>query len=288
MEKYFENITIVLISHNSYEMVTNFIKNLSNNIKIIVIDNSKDLKLKKELENKKNVCLKFMENKGYGSAINFARKLVKTKFFFVFSPDIKLIDDKFLKNFVEKMVSINEFAALGPRFLDVTEKSHKQSDPSKEIGQVESISGASMLFDTRTFDEIGGFDENIFLFFEDSDFSKRARKKGYKFYQINSAKVNHLRGVGDNVGVVKIKSNEQIKKLENLYSWHFIWSKYYFLNKHYGKIVSLIVFFPILIRVLFRICFYYLIKNNSKKEKYKSRLSGFVNSFKGNKSSKRM
>ena len=190
MEKYFKNITIVLISHNSYEMITNFIKNLSNKIKIIVIDNSKDLRLRKELEKNKNVHFEFMENKGYGSAINFARKLVKTKFFFVFSPDIKLIDDKFLKNFVEKMSSINEFAALGPRFLDVT-----------EIGQVESISGASMLFDTRTFDKIGGFDENIFLFFEDSDFSKRAKKKGYKFYQINSAKVNHLRGIGDNIGV---------------------------------------------------------------------------------------
>ena len=186
------------------------------------------------------------------------------------------------------MSSINEFAALGPRFLDVTEKSHKQSDPNKEIGQVESISGASMLFDTRTFDKIGGFDENIFLFFEDSDFSKRAKKKGYKFYQINSAKVNHLRGIGDNIGVVKIQNNEQINKLENLYSWHFIWSKYYFFNKHYGTTVSLIVFFPILIRVLFRICFYYLTKNRLKKEKYKSRLSGFISSFKGNKSSKRL
>ena len=288
MENYFKNITIVLISHNSYEMITNFIKNLSNKIRIIVIDNSKDLKLKNELEKNKNVHFEFMENKGYGSAINFARKLVKTKFFFVFSPDIKLIDDKFLKNFVEKMSSINEFAALGPRFLDVTEKSHKQSDPNKEIGQVESISGASMLFDTRTFDKIGGFDENIFLFFEDSDFSKRAKKKGYKFYQINSAKVNHLRGVGNNMGVVKIKSDEQINKLENLYSWHFIWSKYYFFNKHYGTTVSLIVFFPILIRVLFRICFYYLTKNRLKKEKYKSRLSGFISSFKGNKSSKRL
>ena len=288
MEKYFENITIVLISHNSYEMITNFIKNLSNKIKIIVIDNSKDLKLRKELEKNKNVHFEFMENKGYGAAINFARKLVKTKFFFIFSPDIKLIDDKFLKNFVIKMSSISEFAALGPRFLNVTEKSHKQSDPNKEIGRVESISGASMFFDTRTFDEIGGFDENIFLFFEDSDFSKRAKKKGYKFYQINSAKVNHLRGVGDNIGVVKIKNIEQINKLENLYSWHFIWSKYYFFNKHYGTIVSLFIFFPILIRMLFRICFYYLVNNNLKKEKYKNRLSGFINSVKGNKSSKRL
>ena len=171
------------------------------------------------------------------------------------------------------MSSISEFAALGPRFLNVTEKSHKQSDPNKEIGRVESISGASMFFDTRTFDEIGGFDENIFLFFEDSDFSKRAKKKGYKFYQINSAKVNHLRGVGDNIGVVKIKNIEQINKLENLYSWHFIWSKYYFFKKHYGLLLSLIYFFPIILRILFRIIIY--LNNKEKHSKYVYRWKGF-------------
>ena len=63
-----------MISHNSYEMITNFIKNLSDKIRIIVIDNSKDLKLRKDLEKSKNVHFEFMENKGYGSAINFARK----------------------------------------------------------------------------------------------------------------------------------------------------------------------------------------------------------------------
>ena len=57
MENYFKNLTIVLISHNSYEMITNFIKNLSNKIRIIVIDNSKDLKLKKELEKTKMFTL---------------------------------------------------------------------------------------------------------------------------------------------------------------------------------------------------------------------------------------
>ena len=288
MDNYFKDLTIVLISHKSHSLIIDFINNLSNKIRIIVIDNSKDLELKKAVSELKNVHFEFMENKGYGYAINFARKLVQTKYFFVFSPDVKFIDDEFLKKFLEKMSPINEFAALGPRFLGVTKKSHKQSDPNQEIGKVESISGAAMFFDTKTFDEIGGFDENIFLFFEDTDFSHRAKKKGYKFYQINNAKVNHLRGVGNNIGVVQIKNNEQINKLENLYSWHFIWSKYYYYKKHYGKIISVVIFFPIVIRILLRIIFYYLINDKVKKEKFKSRMSGFINSFKGKSSSKRL
>ena len=288
MESNLKNITIVLISHNSLELVTDFVNNLSNNIKIIVVDNSKDFKLKNELVNLKNVQVEFMENMGYGSAVNFARKFVKTKYFFVFSPDIKLVNDEFIDKFIQRLEKIAKFAAIGPRFLDVTEKSHKQSDPNKEIGKVDSISGSAMLFETKTFDYIGGFDENIFLYFEDSDFSKRAKKKGYDIYQLNIAKVKHRKGIGDNIGVVKVENTNQINKLENLYSWHFIWSKYYFYKKHYGRMISLIIFLPIVIRILFRIFLYKVTQNDLKKEKYKNRLGGFINSLLGNKSSKRL
>lgn len=288
MDNYFRKITIILISHSSQKLILDFIKNLSNKINIIVVDNSNDLSLKEKLKAFENVECKLMENKGYGSAINFARKHIKTKYFFVFSPDIKKIDDEFIKKFDKKINHIKKFAALGPRFLDVNEKTHKQSDPSKEIGEVKSISGSAMLFDKETFDHIGGFDENIFLYFEDTDFSKRAKKKGYKIYQLNEAKVKHLKGIGNNIGVVKIKDKDEINKLENLYSWHFIWSKYYYYKKYYGIIFSILVFFPIITRILFRICLYSLKKNDVKKEKYKSRLSGFVNSFLGKTSSKRL
>ena len=77
-------ITIVLISHNSKELVKQFIKNFSKKINFLIIDNSNDLNLKKELGALENVEIKFMENKGYGSAINFARKFIKTNFFFFF------------------------------------------------------------------------------------------------------------------------------------------------------------------------------------------------------------
>ena len=100
--------------------------------------------------------------------------------------------------------------------------------------------------------------------------------------------MKHRKGIGDNIGVVKVENTNQINKLENLYSWHFIWSKYYFYKKHYGRMISLIIFLPIIIRILFRIFLYKVTQNDLKKEKYKNRLGGFISSLLGNKSSKRL
>ena len=43
---------------------------------------------------------------------------------------------------------------------------------------------------------------------------------------VNEAKVYHTRGADS--GVVNANNKEEIDRLENLYSWHFVWSKFYF------------------------------------------------------------
>ena len=283
MKKNFELITVVLIAHKSKEIVLNFIKNLSKDIKILVIDNSNDLDLENEINKKKNVKIKLMNNNGYGSAINYARTCIDTKYFFVFSPDVKNVDDEFIDIFVDGLKDIKLFGALGPRFLDVTEKSHKQSDIKEEVGEIESISGAAMFFETTIFDKIGGFDENFFLYFEETDYCKRAQEKGYKIYQINKTKVVHPKGVNMG-GVVMTKNLNEVKNLEKLYSWHFMWSKFYYYRKHYSLPLTLLYFVPIILRIRFKIIFHILKGDKKNIEKYKARWSGLINSIYGKKS----
>ena len=79
--------------------------------------------MKKKLNTYKNVEIKFKKNRVYGAAINYARTFITTKYFFVFSPDIKLIDDKFIDIFKKEITNIKSFGALGPRFLNVKKKS---------------------------------------------------------------------------------------------------------------------------------------------------------------------
>ena len=67
-----------------------------------------------------------------------------------------------------------------------------------------------------------------------------------------------------------------------------MWSKFYFFKKNYGKLFALIYFFPIFLRIIIRVLFYKIIKNQIKKEKYLLRLDALSNSIKGSKSFKRL
>ena len=140
-----------------------------------------------------------------------------------------------------------------------------------------------MFFNTKVFDKIGRFDENIFLYFEETDFCKRGRKINLNSFQLNKIKVRHDVGTA----VEYVDENEKLK-IKLLCSCHFIWSKYYFYKKHYGLIVSLIYFFPILVRSIIKIFISKIFKNYSNEEKYKNRINGLISSIKGLKSFKRI
>ena len=279
------NITIVIISHKSKKKLTNLIKDISNNIKIIIVENSLDKSIEIELSKLgKKIEIIFSENNGYGSAINLARRHVATKYFFVLNPDMQKIDDKLISVFYESAKELNDnFGALGPRFENVSEKSHKQSNINEKYGLIESISGSAMFFCSEVFDKNRGFDENFFLYFEETDYCFRSNKNNFKIYQVNSQKVYHDIGTS-----VEIKNEEDVYRLKSLYTWHFIWSKFYYYRKRYGKLIALILFLPALLRIIFRICLNTISCNKKNKSKYQIRLNGLISSIKNNRSFKRI
>ena len=58
--------------------------------------------------------------------------------------------------------------------------------------EVPAFCGASVIIRKKLFDDFGGFDDTLFMYYEDIDFSLRARLKGYKItYEPNSV-VKHL------------------------------------------------------------------------------------------------
>jgi N-acetylglucosaminyl-diphospho-decaprenol L-rhamnosyltransferase len=56
------------------------------------------------------------------------------------------------------------------------------------------ICGASMMIRPAVFDAVGGFDENYFLYFEETDFCYRARQAGYPTWYVPESRVMHIRG----------------------------------------------------------------------------------------------
>ena len=281
----YNEITIVIVSYKSKKKILNFLSNIKINFKIIIIENSSDQSIKNDLiKFSENVEIFFTGNIGYGNSANFARNRINTKYFFLLNPDLIGIDNKVIDFFLNQANKMNDnFSCLGPRYTNIDKKTLKQSNKNFDIGYVKAISGAAMFFNTKNFDLIGGFDKNIFLYFEENDYCKRGRKLKLYSYQLNSVGISH--DIGTAVEYESIDEKNQIKKL---CSWHFIWSKYYFYNKHYGKILSILYFLPIIARSYIKILFSKFINNPVNEDKYKNRLEAIFASIKGEKSYKRI
>ena len=274
--------TLVLISYKSENKIYDFIKKAPKDIKIIIIENSNNKEFKKNIENNhKNIVIYIKDNEGVSSSLNFAVKYIKTKYFLQISPDINFNFDD-LKLFLDLANNLHDkFAAIGPRFEGVKEKSHKQISEGLRYGRTNSIHGSCMFINKKNFIDIGGFDENFFLYFEETEFCFRAKKKGYLSYQINKSKVS---ADGRSVEFENVKEEN---KITNLLTWHFIWSKFYFSKKKYGKFFSIIIFLPLLTRIIYRIVLCKLSGNENIHEKYKFRLDGLIKSIIGKSSNLR-
>ena len=275
------DVTIIIITYKSEKIIYDFIKKIPTNIKTIIIENSENYHLKKDIEEKyKNIKLYIKENNGVSSSINFAVEKIETKYFLQISPDIDFNFED-LKIFLDFAKEKNDkFAALGPRFLEVKEKSHKQIDENLEFGKIDSVHGSCMFINKESFLDIGKFDENFFLYFEETEFCYRAKKKGYFSYQINKSKV---KSIGRSVDIKK----ENNENFSNILIWHFIWSKFYFSTKKNGKFLSIFIFIPLFLRINIRIIIYKFFNKKDMLNKYKFRLDGLLKSIQGKSSNLR-
>ena len=274
--------TIILISYKSEKLILNFIKKLPKLIPIIIIDNSNSFLLEDVIKKEySNLEIFVKKNDGVSSALNYAVDKTKTKYFLQISPDINF-DYKDIWVYLDFAKKLNnKFAAIGPRFLNIKKKSHKQISESVDYDSIDSIHGSCMFINKECFNKIGRFDENYFLYFEETDYCYRGKKIGYKSYQINQSKVETL---GRSV---KFENKDEEKKVSKVLIWHFIWSKFYYYKKRYGKIISIILFIPIIFRTILKIYLNKLINNQEDIEKYKTRMDGIMTSIKGKKSSLR-
>ena len=279
MKNNFKDFTIIIVTYKSDEIIYKFIKKIPKKIKVIVVENSKNFHLKKNLEKKyKNTRVYLRKNEGVSSSLNFGVNKTKTKYLIHLSPDLA-VDFTQIETFFEYAKKLkNNFCALGPRFLKTKKKGHVQINKNLQIGKIDSIHGSYMFMTKKRFKEIGGWDNKIFLFFEETDYCFRAKKKKLFCYQINSIKTQTIDTT------VKIKDKKIRENWQSLLRWHFIWSKFYTSKKKYGFSLTILFFIPIILRIFFRLSLYKITKNKKKLKKYQFRYDGLYNSILGKKS----
>jgi hypothetical protein len=86
-------------------------------------------------------------------------------------------------------------AGLSLRLISDLLQRYSVAQPTTAINQqVDWICGASMMIRPIVLDTIGGFDENYFLYFEETDLCLRARRAGFQTWYVPAARAMHIAG----------------------------------------------------------------------------------------------
>ena len=217
-----KQVGIIVLNYNCFEETITFVKNIQSQrpsfpLKILIVDNnSSDNSYKEFAERFQNdVDVEFIKTKsnlGYGAGNNRGIKYLKDKYkldyFIICNPDIKINIEhipEILKDFqIDEMI-----AAVSIQMLDVNNlkkiSAWKLPDlkddlilsisilnkvfPSKmyypnssKSRYVEVLQGAFFIIKSEAMENIGGYDEKVFLYGEERILGFKLKKAGYKLY----------------------------------------------------------------------------------------------------------
>ena len=275
-----QNLSIVIVTLKSENVIDQCIKSIDNNLPIVVVENSNNHKFKDYLESEyKNVkCVLTNSNLGMGAGNNIGIKLTKTQYALILNADVILKPDTLNEIFLASE-KISDFSILSPISSDVNYPNYgivenkNKIKISEEPFKVDYVDGFAMLFNKNKFKDNIYFDENFFLYLENNDLCLRVNRRGDSIYVIPRAKVYH--------GGAKTLDSKYYNEVELSRNWHWVWSKFYFNKKNFGLIKAfrecLLIYFSALIKCIF----YFVINKKYKKKIYFNRASGFYNSLIG-------
>ena len=266
-----KDITAVITSFRSENKILNCIKSLGKDLKIIVIENSNDknLKTKLEEENSNLECILSEKNLGYAKGNNLGLSLVKTKYALIINPDAE-VQRKALDNFFLAARENPNFAIIGP-YIQETKNNISSEEIKKGSYPVKSVKGFAMFLNLKEFEDLGFFDENFFIYFEEIDLCKRLIKNDKKIFLDTNIQIYHAGGTSHEESI-----NYEMEKSRN---WHWMWSTFYFHYKHYGYVIALIKILPKFLSAMIKTIYFKIISNNKKKDIYYCRFEGILNSI---------
>ena len=286
-----KDLTVIIVTYRTpKKIITNCIKSISKNIKILIIENSKkfdhEYHLRKKFPKINISCSG--DNLGYGKGNNLGLKLVKTNYALILNPDIiceknffnnlsKIISKKVNFNIIGCQYSKNKnFMPAG--YFDANKnynfKKKFYENKINSLSKVEWVTGCSMLINLKKFKKKDIFDKNYFLYFEEFDLCKSVINKGEFVYTAKDLKVNHL-GFKSSLG----KNIDEKKDAIQVKDWHWMWSSFYFYKKNYSYFFAFKKLIGKLVKSLIKLIFYSIFFQIDKKDKYLYRFLGLYNSF---------
>ena len=239
---------IVIVNYNDYKTTKRLIDNIKDYKifdKIVIVDNkSSDNSLKelKKLENKRIVVIDSGENKGYSYALNVGCKYLIDKYreckIIVSNSDIIIQSENDIKDLFELVKGKN--VIVGPTIIegnnlnrgwivpkpmdDVAmnilglykkyQKRHlmyQDSYYNKDISKVGTVSGCFFAISSKHLEEMGYFDENVFLYYEENIMGVKTKNLGKNIIVANNIDVIHDHAVSIDKSLKRIKKYDILK-----------------------------------------------------------------------------
>mgnify|MGYP001198038489 CR=1 FL=1 len=180
-----KNITVILPLYKTPHIL---IKNINQykNLKLIILDQSNDYKLKAKILKQNSNIIKYIifdKNIGFARSCNFLLKNVKSEYCLLTQADI-LINMKSINELLKTINKVNNCIISAPNL--------NKTKTIPKFSIVDSVIGANFLFDVKKMKQLKFFDEQFFLYWEDVDLCHRIKKRGYKIIIAGKAKARHL------------------------------------------------------------------------------------------------
>ena len=272
-------ISVIIVTYNSEEFIEQCLDSVIANTKgddfeIIVIDNnSNDRTVEIVYRKYKHIRLiRNSKNIGFAAANNKGISRAKGEFIYFLNPD-SIIVNSAISQMQEFLLKTPDAGAVGsrieyfdgrlqlscrkfPNFINVffgrksvfrslfprnpVSRQYMMEDIDYNIEQnVDWVMGASMMVRREMILKIGMFDEDYFLFVEDTDLCMRIFKNGLKTYYLPSARIRHYHGGS-------VRNRFSLSQMNHNISMYKYFKKYYFKN----IFLKGCLYFAILIRLL--------------------------------------
>jgi GT2 family glycosyltransferase len=222
-------VSIILVNYNGIDVIENCLQSLQQFLQavpheVIVVDNaSQDGSPDLVKQNFPQVHLiRLVENRGFGAGNNIGAKIANGEFLFFLNTDTQLISDV-LPTLVMLMKEYPDVGIIGSKLLNSDgslqlstawavsiagefrtlqqlkyyENLQRRATIMQRFDQpqeVDVVVGAAFLIRRTLFETLGGFDENFFMYFEESDLCQRAQYLGWKILYTPAVSLIHIRG----------------------------------------------------------------------------------------------
>ncbi len=210
--------SVIIVSYRNLEILKDTLdsliryNDLGDALEIILSDNSPEMDLYEEIKRSypQVVAIK-NENKGFGHGNNEGAKVARGKYLLFLNPDTVLVEPifKFAQEKFEKDLRLGVF---GVKLVDKEMKPNHSyyimdgdgfwtAQKEKLANTLDFyldgkmyIAGADLFVRKNAFIDSGCFDENMFMYSEEPDLTRRVRALGYTTAYFKQKRIIHLEG----------------------------------------------------------------------------------------------